>query len=536
MQAPSIEGVFLFNNMTKSKNLKGNKMKQKISGINSNLIEKETLLREYIKAKNKRSNWENLWEDCIKYSSPERYGSFYNSFQEANKNNVDIYDSTAICGVENLVSTIATSLTPSYEKWFELSLGNISIEDENAKLNIEKDISNIEKTISENIFLSNFTTEIQQCYFDLVTLGTSCIFFEENQIGEKSAFRFKSIPLNQLTMDEDSEGNINKVYRETSITLENLKLRFPEFFEEKNLSELASKFKDERVKLIEAVIPNIKDIGQQGFIYTAFIEDKNNILTSKKSDKSDSILVIKEGALQHSPFICFRWLKTSSEVYGRSPVMKVLPDIKTANKVVELTLQNATIAISGVWQAEDDGVINFNNIDLSPGSIIPKAIGSQGLSPLQTGANFNVSQLVLSDLRNNIKKAFYTDVLSKPEEGKQMTATEVSARTMELYQTLTAVFSRLQTELLTPLIERAVSILKRRGEIANLIIDGNIVSLKYKSPIMNINNDKEIANIHKFISSLSMLGEGEISNIIDTQKLVNHLANITSLPKELLKV
>ncbi|MCT4552156.1 MAG: portal protein [Alphaproteobacteria bacterium] len=508
---------------------------KKIPEINSNLINRDTLIKEYKKAKNKRSNWENLWEDCIKYSSPERYGSFYNSFQEANKNNVDIYDSTAICGVENLVSTIASSLTPSYEKWFNLSLGNITVEDETTKANIEKDIEKIEKTISENISLSNFATEIQQCYFDLVTLGTSCLFFEENQIGKKSAFRFKSVPLNQLTIDEDSEGNVNKIYRETSITVENLQLRFPEFFEENGLSNLATKFKEERVKLIEAVVPNMKEIGQQGFVYTAFIEDEKNILTPKKSAKEDNILVLKEGVLQSSPFICFRWLKTSSEVYGRSPVMKVLPDIKTANKVVELTLQNATIAISGVWQAEDDGVINFNNIDLSPGSIIPKAIGSQGLSPLQTGANFNVSQLVLSDLRNNINKAFYTDVLGKPEESKQMTATEVSARTMELYQTLTAVFSRLQTELLTPLIERAVSILKRRGEIANLIIDGNIISLKYSSPIMNVNNDREIANIQRFISSLSILGEGQLSNIIDTQKLINHLAEITSIPKGLLK-
>ena len=80
--------------------------------------------------------------------------------------------------------------------------------------------------------------------------------------------------------------------------------------------------------------------------------------------------------------------------------MKALPDIKTANKVVELILKNATIAVTGIWQAEDDGVLNPSNIRLTPGAIIPKAVGSKGLSPLQTAGDFDVSELVLSDLRN----------------------------------------------------------------------------------------------------------------------------------------
>ena len=65
------------------------------------------------------------------------------------------------------------------------------------------------------------------------------------------------------------------------------------------------------------------------------------------------------------------------QVYGRSPVMKALPDIKTANKVVELILKNTTIAVASIWQADDDGVLNLANIKLVPGTIIPKAVGSR---------------------------------------------------------------------------------------------------------------------------------------------------------------
>jgi hypothetical protein len=80
------------------------------------------------------------------------------------------------------------------------------------------------------------------------------------------------------------------------------------------------------------------------------------------------VTVLSEGRFLHSPFINFRWLKAPGEIYGRSPVMKALPDIKTANKVVELILKNASIAVTGIWQADDDGVLNPANIKLVPGT------------------------------------------------------------------------------------------------------------------------------------------------------------------------
>jgi hypothetical protein len=141
--------------------------------------------------------------------------------------------------------------------------------------------------------------------------------------------------------------------------------------------------------------------------------------------------VLAEGRFAVSPFINFRWLKAPGEVYGRSPVMKALPDIKTANKVVELVLKNASIAVTGIWQADDDGVINPATIKLVPGTIIPKAVGSAGLTPLETPGRFDVSELVLDQLRERIRKALFVDQLGQVN-GPRMTATEVLERSAEM--------------------------------------------------------------------------------------------------------
>ena len=137
--------------------------------------------------------------------------------------------------------------------------------------------------------------------------------------------------------------------------------------------------------------------------------------------------MLAEGRFDQAPFIAFRWLKAPGEIYGRSPVMKALPDIKTANKVVELVLKNASIAVTGIWQADDDGVLNPANVKLVPGAIIPKAVGSSGLTPLAAPGRFDISQLVLDDLRGRIRHALLADRLGQID-APRMTATEVLER------------------------------------------------------------------------------------------------------------
>src|SRR3712207_8885699 len=89
--------------------------------------------------------------------------------------------------------------------------------------------------------------------------------------------------------------------------------------------------------------------------------------------------------------------------------------------------QSPGARMTGIWQAEDDGVLNPATVRLVPGTIIPKAPGSAGLTPLAAPGNFDISQLVLNDLRARIRAAMLADRLGPPQDAK-MTATEVLER------------------------------------------------------------------------------------------------------------
>jgi hypothetical protein len=214
--------------------------------------------------------------------------------------------------------------------------------------------------------------------------------------------------------------------------------------------------------------------------------------------------------------------------------MKALPDIKTANKVVELILKNATIAVTGIWLAEDDGVLNPANIQLVPGAIIPKAVGSKGLTALESPGKFDVSQLVIKDLRERIKHALLGDKLGQINDTEKMTATEVIERSDEMIMILGATYGRLQSELLSPIIDRAINILRKRGEIPDIFVDGRYLKIAYKSTRAEKQAQIDANNGLLWLSSIAKLGENALAQI-DMDAFVKWLGEKLNIPESIFK-
>jgi hypothetical protein len=270
-------------------------------------------------------------------------------------------------------------------------------------------------------------------------------------------------------------------------------------------------------RLIEAVWPD-----GQGHRYAAVFD----------APGLKAPIFVAQGRFADAPFIAFRWLKAPGEVYGRGPVIKALPDIRTANRVVELVLKNASIAVTGIWQAEDDGVLNPATVQLTPGAIIPKAPGSAGLTPLAAPGDFDVSQLVLNDLRARIRTALLADRLGTLRD-QRMTATEVLERSAETARLLGATYGRLQSELLTPLIARSLAILARRGEVPPVLLEQGRVALRYESPLARVQGRADAANTLLFLDAVSKMGAAAVAEV-DAAAAARWLARTLGAPAEIL--
>ncbi len=395
----------------------------------------QNLQKMYTRALNMREPWLQRWDDARRYTVPTTAAE-----------NATLFDGTAADAVDNLAASMYTLLTPPESLWINLVRESSDSPDPEFATN----------ALRANLNDSNFYTTVHQCYMDLCIYGTACLFMAENPIGADSAFSFTAIPMTDIAILP------NAVFHTTTMTAAEVAIKYPLWTPTDSIRKKIKSNPDMQLRLVQSLI---------GLDFVAWLDVggdiENNIVTT--------------GTFDTNPYLIFRWNICSGELYGRSPVLRALPDIKTANKVVELVLKNATIAVSGIWQADDDGVINLQNINLTPGSIIPKAVGSSGLTPLSSGANFDVSQLILSDLRDRIRHTLLADRLGLLSD-RDMTATEVLARNADMMRVLGATYGRLLHEFIRPLCERGLQILSRRGVIEPISLHSD-AELKYLAPI-----------------------------------------------------
>lgn len=483
----------------------------------ANGVDRMPRIREMHKqAKARRDQWLGLWQDCYQYALPQRDN--FSGASAGQGRTERVYDGTAMDAVDQLASSLMGKLTPPWSGWFGFKPGPDLPEEDARK--IAPVLENAARIIQEHFDRSNFAVEMHQCYLDLVTGGTAVLLFEEATPGQMSAFRFQAMPLNSVVLEEgEASSQLQKVFRTSQMNLDAIKARFPDAELPAKLTANSGKDKsDAKLAVSEAVIPT-----EQGYQYVVYLE------ASPDSEET----VLYSSNLSYSPYISFRWSKSPGEVYGRSPVMKALPDIRTANKVVELILKNASLSVSGIWQADDDGVLNLADIDLTPGTIIPKAVGSKGLSPLEMPSRFDVSQLVLDDLRSRIRNAMMVDKLGQINQ-RNMTATEVLERASEMALLMGATYGRLQSELLMPLIQRAYSMLRRRGEIPDIDLDGRLVQLDIRSPLAKANGQKNAQNILNWLSAITALGP-EASAAIDVAAVTKTLGEAMGVPSDLIR-
>lgn len=481
-------------------------------------IDADVLIRRYRRAKERRGLWENHWRECYEYALPQREGVLGDA-SPGEKKGVRLYDATAVDAVDQLSASLLSELTPPWSRWFDFKPGTDVGED--VRERIAEVLESVAATMQGHFDRSNFAVEMHQCYLDLVTAGTGSLMFEEAPVGERSAYRFTAVPLSELVVEEGLSGRLETTFRRMSLTPLQFRERYPKAelpdgIEETDDSTVTT---DKRIVVIEAVIP-----GKKGFDFYAIRE------TDEGSDGGE---ILETGIFRSSPFITFRWVKAPGEIYGRSPVMKALPDIKTANKVVELVLKNASIAVTGIWQADDDGVLNPATIKLEPGTIIPKAVGSAGLSPLKPANDMDMSNLVLEQMQGRIRHALLIDLLGQPDN-KDMTATEVVQRSHEMARLMGAIYGRLQSELLTPLALRAISILQRRGEIPAFEIDSTNVEMIYTSPLARLRVEREATMIKEWIAGLAGLGP-QANALVDPVKAARHLAQAYGIPEAIMK-
>jgi len=313
---------------------------------------------------------------------------------------------------------------------------------------------------------------------------------------EENRIRFTPIPSFLLALEEGPDGNVQNVYRKVKTAPENIETTWPDAVLTEELQTLLDDKPTEPIILEEGTVFDVTDKQWRYYIWYKAAETETDILVNRE--------------LKRSPWIVSRFMKIAGEVMGRGPVLSALPDIKTLNKTLELVLKNASINIAGVYTAIDDGVLNPQTIRIVPGAVIPVARngGPQGpsLQPLPRTGDIQLSQIIIQDLRMNIKKIMLDDSLP-PDNMSARSATEIVERMRELATNLGSAFGRMITETMVPLVRLVLDIMGDEGLIdLPLKIDGLEVQIVPVSPLAQAQNLDEVQNVLQWLGIATQLG------------------------------
>ena len=236
------------------------------------------------------------------------------------------------------------------------------------------------------------------------------------------------------------------------------------------------------------------------------------------------------------PFVVPRYLKASHEIYGRSPAMTALPDVKMLNEMSKTTIKAAQKQVDPPLLVPDDGFLL--PVRTVPGGLNFYRSGTRDrIEPLNIGANNPLGLNMEEQRRDAIRAVFYVNQLMM-QDGPQMTATEVIQRNEEKMRLLGPVLGRLQSELLKPLIDRVFNILLRNNQLpqAPEFLSGQDIEIEYVSPLAKAQKSTELQSIMRAIEILGSLANvAPVFDYINFDNLVKHLAEIVGVPQKLLK-
>lgn len=475
-------------------------------------------LKRYEKAKAKRTNFVDVFEECYEYALPQRE-SFYHEVSGQRRDD-KIFDETAVVGVQEFASRLQSGLVPNFARWADLSAGSEVPKERREAIN--NDLDEVTEYVFEVLQNSNFSQEIHESFMDLA-VGTGVLVCEEGDA--VNPVRFSAIPLPHVILDTGPDDKIDHVFRERkNIRFDMIKIMYPKAEFNSELEGLASNQSDQTTTVLEVVCRDYSRPNEEAYYHYAICMTTKCVLMKRRMEGVGS-----------NPFICFRWSKCAGEVYGRGPLFNALSAIKTTNLTIEMILENAQMSISGIYQIEDDGVINPDTINLVPGTIIPKAMGSAGLQPINAAGNFDVAQLVLNDMRSNIKRALYNDMLGDPNR-TPASATEVAERMADLSRRIGSAFGRLQVEMVQPVLQRVIHILKKQGRIDLPTVNGREVKIKSVSPLSQAQANQDISSVARFLElAQGSFGPELMQVLINSEEAAAYLAKKFGVPDSLIR-
>ncbi len=480
----------------------------------------EKLRARHKKAFSVQSTWQPLLSDAYEFFIPQQNVWRFQNLAPGQRRDARVLDSTAEDSLDEAASRLKSLVTPDFREWALLTIGNEQPQEIKDSLEIQDTLQEITTLVFDEINLSNFSVQSGEAYKDWF-IGTAAIDIRENTSDDgESILNFRTQNQQLIAYEEGPLSNIQNTFKFRDIAARNVKGAYPGGDFSQNVLTMIRESPGSMVKFQEYNILN------QRAYFIIVLEDKSEQV------------VWSEFQGEHNPVVTFRYAVMADEIRGRGPAISQLPNARTLNKIQEFSLQKAALDLSGMFTAVDDGVLNPNTMQISPGVVVPVQSNSStnpSLLKLDTGSDLNLAIFEVERIQNQIKRGLFNDI--RDPSDPVLTLGEVTFELQKLLDRMGSSFSRLLSEGLVPILNRVLEIMKRRGRIPAMpSINGREIGVKFTSPLARAQDLSELDSLESAIGATARIAGPEMVHFaFKTEDIGEFIAKKTGMDPSLVR-
>lgn len=490
---------------------------------------RQRILTRWGTLKKEREPYMTQWLEISEHITPSR-GRFLigKNRNESRSRWNRIVDSSAVRAANILAAGLMSGMTDPSSQWFALTTGTPNLDEAQA---VKVWLDQVQRIMEMAFTRTNTYQALHQGWRDVGTYGVMAMVIAED---DREVFHCYPLSVGEYAIGVDDRGVPDTLYRRFIMTAAQLVARFGRSkLSADVLRNFDARQVDHEYKLIHAIEPRFDR--QYGKRDSRNMPWRSVIIQIDSDGTKDGIL--EESGFNEFPCVVGRWGASASDVYSEeSPGMVALGDVrqlqheqKQKGNSIDYIVNPPLIMPTAARDNEDD---------FEPGGRIYLDAPAQKdavQSAWQVQMDINALRQDIAEVQQRINQAFSVDMflmLSGQQMGK-MTATEVAERHEEKLMMLGPVLSRLNNEVLKPLIERTFSILYRAGQLppAPPELAGVELSIEYTSMLARSQRAIRANSLDQFLQRIGQVAQFDPNVLakIDSFRIVDEYADYLSV-------
>ncbi len=491
---------------------------------------RQRILSRWAALKTEREPYVAQWLEISRYITPSR-GRFLPGAR-ANENDARdrwnrIYDNTAVRAANILAAGLMSGMTDPSSQWFALTTGSPNLDEAQS---VKVWLDQVQRIMEMAFTRTNTYQALHQGWRDVGCYGVMAMVITEDV---REGFHCYPLASGEYCVGVDYRGVPDTLYRRFTMTAGQLVSRYGR--KDLPMSVLRN-YDDGKVdseyKLIHAIEPRFERDPSK--------RDNRNMpwrSTVVLIDNAEKTGILEDSGFMEFPCIVGRWGASASDVYSEeAPGMVALGDTR------QLQHQQLQKGNAIDYQINPPLIMpttaRDNEVDFEPGgrSFIDAPSQKDVVqSAWQVSTDVNALRQDIAEAQQRINAAFSVDMflmLSGQQLGK-MTATEVAERHEEKLMMLGPVLSRLNNEVLKPLIERTFNILMRQQQFPPPPpeLQGAEIQIEYTSMLARSQRAIRANSLDQFLSRIGQVAQfkPEVLQKIDAFRMVDEYADYLSV-------